>query len=86
MTCENCGISFSPSRSWAKFCSDKCRTDFHNNKKAIEREEKRKSEIEPIKCPYCKTIQDEDSPRVFEVLEPSIYFCNVCAKSFQQQE
>lgn len=27
--CAECGQRFEPSRSWARFCSAKCRTDWH---------------------------------------------------------
>lgn len=77
--CNFCGELFTPSRKWQEFCSDKCRNNYHNDKKYVA----------PIKCPNCKN----DEPNTIEVLrsyktleaEYKSYFCNVCAKSFTMQ-
>lgn len=32
-SCPQCGARFQKSRSWQKFCSSICRTNFHNEQK-----------------------------------------------------
>jgi hypothetical protein len=82
LICLSCGEHFYSTRSWAKFCSTKCRNNFNNDKKYIE-----KGELPKIKCPHCKT----DDLRMFELLSSNHsstsisvkhYFCNVCTKEF----
>lgn len=34
-TCETCGESFPASRSWARFCDDRCRNAFHGAERRL---------------------------------------------------
>lgn len=90
MKCLFCNEDFMQTRAWAKFCSEKCRNDYHNQKKLEKKEEENKAkerervklENTIIKCPHCLT----DDPSMFEVIyPPSVFFCNVCAKTFNQE-
>lgn len=72
--CMSCGDKFKTTRAWSKFCSTKCRNNFHNDKKYMD-----KGEIPSIKCPNCNT----DDHKMFELMWPNHYLCNVCAKEFE---
>lgn len=76
LICPICKEEFKSSRSWAKFCSTKCRNIYHTDKKYIE-----KGEIPGPKCPYCKT----DDPKMFELMRAGHYLCNVCVKEFDHE-
>ena len=32
--CGNCGDEFTPNKYWQKFCTDRCRKDFHGDRRA----------------------------------------------------
>lgn len=72
--CENCGENFSSSRAWTRFCSDKCRNSFHNDKKATQ------PTILVIKCPNCDT--DSSMKDMIELIHGKTYLCNCCAREF----
>lgn len=36
--CECCGTGFERRKRWQRFCSNKCRQDFHRQKASIDRE------------------------------------------------
>ena len=73
--CHFCGEEFKPTKKWQRFCSDKCRNNFHNDNKLRASGD---DSVPVIKCPHCKT----DEYRMFEVIEKDRYLCNVCAKEF----
>lgn len=88
--CKSCGELFTPKRAWQEFCNDKCRNNYHNDKKyGMYRTEPQRA---PIKCPYCKSESDQLSPNIIEVirersnLAPRQYLCNVCARIFVEEE
>jgi hypothetical protein len=75
--CGDCGELFLPTRKWQKFCSEKCRNNFHNYSRIEDKISVTK--ITPtIKCPHCLT---EDT-KMFEELSPAYYLCNVCSREF----
>lgn len=41
--CDYCKGLFVPDRKWQHFCSEKCRNGWHNDKRALMREKKRKN-------------------------------------------
>lgn len=69
--CLNCKEPFIPARPWSKFCSEKCRNCYNND-----RRDKKKENV--IKCPHCKT----DEFNMFEIMWDNHFLCNVCAKEF----
>lgn len=77
--CKSCGELFIPKRPWQEFCNDKCRNNYHNDKKygVFHTEQK-----ESIKCPYCKSESDNISPNIIEQISSTSYLCNVCARTF----
>lgn len=73
--CEFCGDSFEPKRSWGKFCSDKCRNNFHNDKKLIAQ-----GDIPPpVICPHCTGTNQIEK---LSYKRDNHYLCNTCAKEF----
>lgn len=67
--CQFCRDPFIPKKKWQKFCSNKCRDNFHNDKKYEE----------PVKCPHCTN----SAQSMLEKLSDSVYLCEVCAKEFE---
>lgn len=70
--CKFCGESFTPKRKWQEFCDDKCRNNFHNDKKLVG------TLLPLIRCPHCK----EEIQSMLEKLRDSHYLCNTCSKEF----
>lgn len=75
--CEFCHDPFFPARKWARFCSSKCRNNFHNDNKLRGKEDG----VPVVKCPHCLT----DDYRMFEEIRKGYFLCNVCAKEFRHE-
>lgn len=73
--CLNCKELFIPPRPWSKFCCEKCRNCYNNDKRDKEKNN-------PLKCPHCKT----DDRTMFEELYEDHYLCGVCAKEFNYEQ
>ena len=77
--CLFCNELFVPPRPWSKFCTPKCRNNYHNDARY---REKGDESVPKIKCPHCKN--EEFS--LFDTLnndgKSTFYLCNVCAKEF----
>ena len=75
--CEFCKELFTPKRTWSKFCSEKCRNNFHNDKKLV-------GTILPIiKCPYCtSTNQDMIELIPNHYSKENRYLCSTCSREF----
>lgn len=90
--CLFCKEPFSPKKSWQKFCTDKCRDNYNNDRKIIKevlklnlpKKEKEKllGSITLIKCPHCK-CEEQD---MLELQSNGYYFCNNCSKLFLFEE
>jgi hypothetical protein len=78
--CENCGGPLEPKRQFSKnpqkFCSDKCRSNFHNDR--LRGYSKPLTEHKILKCPHCSTTSA--TPNLLEQIGPTQYLCNVCSK------
>ena len=70
MNCPNCNKSFTPTRSWQRFCSKECKRQ-HNNRKRPSRSKDWKV--------YYKNCQHCDYP--IETIYPNKRFCSTkCQK------
>lgn len=74
LSCDFCGDSFEATRTWQKFCSDKCRNAFNNEKKS--------KDIALLKCPHCKNEELNTIELIGTKKEQKYYLCNVCSKEF----
>jgi hypothetical protein len=71
--CLFCNEEFNPSRPWMKFCSPKCRNNYHNDKKYM-----KEGEMPSPRCPHCTNKDVKMIEKVYE----NVYLCEVCAKEF----
>ena len=77
VTCLFCSDEFEATRNWMKFCSVKCRNNYHNDSKY-----RANGTIPSMKCPHC--LNDEF--KLFEELNKGYFLCNVCAREFYKRE
>ena len=73
--CLFCNEEFIPPRPWAKFCSVKCRNNYHTD---IRYAKEGVKNIPVPKCPHCTNKDARLIERIYETL----YLCHVCAKEF----
>lgn len=74
--CLFCREEFDPKRPWSKFCCDKCRNNYHADKRYEEKEK------EEFKCPHCTSIAQDMIELLWKKNLVSLYLCNTCAKEF----
>ena len=71
--CKYCGEEFDPIRKWQTFCSEKCRNNYHNDKKYM-----KEGDIPSPKCPHCTNKDVRMMDKIYE----NVYVCTVCSKEF----
>ena len=61
MVCKQCGAEFEPNRSWQKFCTTKCKTDYHNAKKLDNVIKFENEDDKAVLDEFCQQAEDDPS-------------------------